>query len=136
MQSRADINLPLKVDEVPSLRELVGWPRRDPDYPRLFELCQYWAAIRSSEGKLIAFGYMLGLGLEYGYIEDVMVDPAFQGQGLGRAIVISLLQEARRRGTSIVTTTFEAEHSKFYEGCGFKPSGAGVWLAPAQGADR
>jgi GNAT superfamily N-acetyltransferase len=127
MQLQVAINPVLNAREVPSLRERIGWLRRDADYPVLFERCQFWAACREG-GVLIAFGYMCGMALEHGYIEDVMVDPAHRRRGLGKALVLALLAEARRRGTAIVTVTFAAAHVKFYEECGFQVGHGGVWL--------
>jgi GNAT superfamily N-acetyltransferase len=121
------INLPLNADEVPALRTRVGWSRREHDYPVLLERCQCWAAARSAGGTLVAFGYLSGMGLEHGYIEDVMVDPAYQRQGLGRALVLALLEEAAQRGTDIVTVTFSPAHRAFYEACGFEIGYGGVW---------
>lgn len=128
---RVAINPELASDEVPGLRARVGWPRRDADYPTLFERCQFWAACRDDHGVLAAFGYVSGMGLEHGYIEDVMVDPAHQRRGLGRAVVLTLLAEAERRGTAIITVTFDVAHLKFYERCGFQVGHGGVWRAPS-----
>jgi GNAT superfamily N-acetyltransferase len=127
MQLQVSINPALKAHEVPSLRERVGWSRRDEDYPVLFERCQFWAACHEA-GILVAFGYMSGMGLEHGYIEDIVVDPAHRRHGLGKAVVVALLEEARRRGTAIVTVTFDAVNLKFYEACGFEVGYGGVWL--------
>jgi GNAT superfamily N-acetyltransferase len=127
MQVRVSINPPLRDFEIPSLRERVGWSRREEDYPLLLERCQFWAAGHEG-GVLVAFGYLSGMGLEHGYIEDVMVDPSHRRRGLGRAVVAALLAEARRRGTAIVTVTFHSEHLKFYEACGFEVGYGGVWL--------
>ena len=35
MNYKVIINMPISNHEVPELRELVGWGRRDKDYPRL-----------------------------------------------------------------------------------------------------
>ena len=39
------INIPIDDNEVPELREHVGWGRRDADYPVLFERCNFWAGL-------------------------------------------------------------------------------------------
>jgi GNAT superfamily N-acetyltransferase len=133
MLPRATINLPLNAAEVPALRARVGLSRREHDYPVLLERCQFWAAARDAEGTLVAFGYLSGMGLEHGYIEDVMVDPAYRRQGLGRALVLALLEEATRRGTAIVTVTFAPAHRAFYEACGFEIGYGGVWAGARTG---
>lgn len=82
-QFSAVINLPIEAWEVPELRTSVGWSPRRQDYPTLFERCMFWAGIRDSTHQLVAFGYMVGMGLEHGYIEDIMVRPTSQEGGLG-----------------------------------------------------
>ncbi|WP_176541440.1 MULTISPECIES: hypothetical protein [unclassified Bacillus (in: firmicutes)] len=46
MNYKATINIPISINEVTELRELVGWGRRDEDYPALFEYCNFWARVR------------------------------------------------------------------------------------------
>jgi hypothetical protein len=62
------INLEIRDEEVPSLREAIGWERRDDDYPTLFQRCNFWAGARDPEGVLIAFGYIAGTWVYGGHI--------------------------------------------------------------------
>ncbi|MEC0248465.1 GNAT family N-acetyltransferase [Paenibacillus chitinolyticus] len=121
------INLQIQDFEVPDLRESVGWDRRSSDYPALFDRCNFWAGVRSEADGLIAFGYVAGTGLQHGYMEDIIVHPGYHGQGIGKALVSRLLEEAARRGLEIVTVTFAEAHTSFYEKSGFKPCPGGLW---------
>ncbi len=121
------INLPIRNHEAADLRELVGWERRDGDFPALLERCNFWAGLRDVNGTLIAFGYICGTGLLHGYMEDIIVHPDYQNQGVGIALVNKLLEEAERMGLEIVTVTFAAEHTGFYEKSGFIPCPGGLW---------
>jgi ribosomal protein S18 acetylase RimI-like enzyme len=85
----------------------VGWEGRHSDYPILFERCNFWAGCRDSKNELIAFGYITGMGLQHGYMEDIIVHPQFQKKGLGQALVKKLLKEAERIGLEIVTLTYD-----------------------------
>lgn len=127
MNYKVIINMPIADNEVPDLRELVGWGRRDKDYPALFERCNFWAGVRNENNKLIAFGYVCGMGLEHGYMEDIIVHPEYQKQGIGVKLVKELLRESERFGLGIVTVTYEKHHNNFYKTCGFTPSSGGVW---------
>lgn len=122
-----NINPPLPNDAVPSLREKVGWGRRDQDFPALFNRCNFYAAAIDQSGKLIGFGYVCGMGLEHGYMEDIIVDPTYQGQEIGTALVKALLHEGERFGLEIITVSYMPKHTSFYQKCGFSPSGGGVW---------
>ncbi|WP_322906030.1 GNAT family N-acetyltransferase [Paenibacillus campi] len=123
------INLAINNEEVPNLRAAVGWTRRDCDYPALFQRCTFWAGARDEQGMLIAFGYVAGMGLEHGYMEDIMIHPNKQSQGIGQRLVTTLLAESKVRGLDIVTLTYVSEHQTFYEQCGFAASHAGIWRA-------
>ncbi|MEM1501784.1 GNAT family N-acetyltransferase [Domibacillus sp. 8LH] len=127
MNYKVIINIPISNDKVPELRELVGWGRPDKDYPILFERCNSWAGVRDNKNKLIAFGYVCGMGLEHGYMEDVIVHPRYQGQGIGGKLVKELLRESERFGLSIITVSYEENKTNFYKACGFTPGSGGLW---------
>ncbi|QTD40478.1 GNAT family N-acetyltransferase [Sporosarcina sp. Te-1] len=123
----AVINVNISAEEVPVLRESVGWDKRETDYPLLFERCTFWVGIRNAEGLLIGFGYLTGMGLQHGYVEDIIVHPDYQQLGIGTKLVKTLIGEAERRGIEIVTVTYRAEHTGFYEKCGFTQCNGGIW---------
>ncbi|MFC0469154.1 GNAT family N-acetyltransferase [Halalkalibacter kiskunsagensis] len=127
MKYKVIINIPISNNEVPELRELVGWGRRDKDYPTLFERCNFWAGARDENNNLIAFGYVCGMGLEHGYMEDIIVHPEYQGQGIGVELIKELLRESERFGLGIVTVTYEENKTYFYKKCGFTIGSGGVW---------
>jgi GNAT superfamily N-acetyltransferase len=115
------INLPVKPNEVPTLRELVGWDGRHTDYPSLFERCNFWAGLRDETNELIAFGYIAGMGLQHSYMEDIIVHPLFQKKGIGQALVKKLLEEAERVGFEIVTLTYDSKLQHFILRVGLSP---------------
>ncbi len=83
--------------------------------------------MRNDHNTLIAFGYITGPGIEHGYMEDIMVHPAYQKQGIGKALVQALLQEAKNRKIAMVTVTYQEKHSLFYQDSGFTPCPGGIW---------
>lgn len=127
MPFKVEINVQVTPEEVPELRAHVGWSRRDKDYPTLFERCNFWAGVKNENNKLIAFGYICGMGLEHGYMEDIIVHPDYQGSGIGLKLVKALLEEAERFGLEIITVSFEERNVNFYEKAGFTIGEGGVW---------
>ena len=127
MKYKITINIPISNNEVPELREHVGWGRRDEDYPTLFERCNFWAGVRDENTKLIAFGYLCGMGLEHGYMEDIIVHPQYQGRRIGVELVKELLRESERFGLRIVSVSYEKNKNNFYKACGFTPGSGGLW---------
>lgn len=127
MKQHIHINLPIKPHEVPDLRAAVGWERREQDYPSLLERCQFYAGARDEAQRLIVFGYISGMGLQHGYLEDILVHPDYRYQQLGTHLVHTLLQQAKHHQIEIVTCTFTEEHASFYQKCGLTLSKGGVW---------
>jgi ribosomal protein S18 acetylase RimI-like enzyme len=71
------------------------------------------------DGKLIGAGRALADGVDCAYLCDVAVHPDYQGQGLGRALVLQLrrLVEGHRK----VLLYAAAGKEGFYRGLGFSP---------------
>lgn len=66
-----------------------------------------------------------------GWIEDVVVDAKWRGQGIGRLLVEKLLEVAREKQVSDVLL-FTADHRKaamhLYEKIGFRPKGSNLYV--------
>ena len=59
----------------------------------------------------------------YGHVEDVIVDPAYRHQGMGRCLVLQIIEEARREGLSRLELNALADNytaRRMYERIGFK----------------
>lgn len=54
------------------------------------------------------------------HIEDVVVDAAARGAGVGRALVEALIKEARARGCYKAVLSCAEANVGFYEACGFR----------------
>lgn len=65
----------------------------------------------------------LRMGSLAGHIEDVVVDPAHQGQNLGRVLIDALSDLARRLGCYKVVLDCSHANVKFYEKCGYEAKG-------------
>ena len=89
----------------------------------------FWVGGRNGGGQLIAFGYMVGMKLEHGYLEDIMVRPTHQGRGFGKQIVTALIQHGASVGIDIISATFSEQNVRFYEKCGLRICPAGVWTS-------
>lgn len=114
-----ELNAPITPTEVPALRQTVGWGPRQQDYPALFDRCFLYASARDDAGKLVAFGYVVSMGLEHGYLEDIMVAPAAQHQGIGSAIVKRLVDASLARGLLILTLSTDKATAPSYRQLGF-----------------
>ena len=75
----------------------------------------------SAEGETVAMGRIVGDGGWYFLIADMATLPAHQGNGLGSALLDSLLEEIRRRAPSgaYITLTADPPGRRLYESRGF-----------------
>lgn len=75
------------VSDYNRLRAVVGWSEQAPEavaegLPQsLYSLCVYW------DQELVGYGRIVGDGGVYFYIQDIIVLPGHQGQGLGHGIM-------------------------------------------------
>ena len=66
-------------------------PRSEAD---VYHTIRAWA-IAEADGRIVAMGSLIILWHDLAEIRSLVIDPAFQGQGLGRQIVSQLLTEAQ-----------------------------------------
>lgn len=82
------------------------------------------------DGKVIGMDRLVGDGAMYWYLQEIIVLPEYQGQGLGRRIVNRLLEyikETALPGTKIeVGLTSVKGKEPFYEKLGFTYGSSGM----------
>ena len=78
------------------------------------------------EDALVGFVNVAWDGGQHAFILDTCVAPDFQRQGIATALVKQAVPMAKSRGVVGLHVDFEPHLSAFYEGCGFRPSAAGV----------
>ena len=84
-----------------------------------------------SNGVVIGMGRLIGDGAMYWYLQDIAITPQYQGKGIGRAIVMHLIEYVKSTaipGTQVMIGLSAAKgKDPFYEKLGFvsRPSEAG-----------
>jgi len=76
--------------------------------------------------RLVGFVNIAWDGGSHAFILDTTVHPEFQRRGIATKLVKTAIGLARDRGAYWLHVDYEPHLSKFYEGCGFRPSAAGV----------
>ena len=98
----------------------VGWPYRNPaELKQAFAKSSYIRFAYHND-NLVGFGRTVDDGKYYGMIVDLIVDPAFQGQGIGSTILCDL--KAEMKGYYIISLTAAPEKLDFYHNQGWKKS--------------
>jgi GNAT superfamily N-acetyltransferase len=121
------VNPAVSAGAIIALRAAVGWQGLEQDYPAALQ--GYWASIGGfdSAGDLIAWCAILGDGVRHAVLLDVIVHPAWQRQGIGRALVRRAVEHCLAHGVTIIHVDFLPERAAFYERCGFRIGMGGIY---------
>ncbi|KAK9277634.1 hypothetical protein L1049_007180 [Liquidambar formosana] len=123
-RSISDLNL----DHLNSVFVAVGFPRRDTEKIRVaLENTDtlLWVEYEKTK-RPVAFARATGDGVFNAIIWDVVVDPSFQGIGLGKAVMERLVEELLRKGISNIALYSEPRVLGFYRPLGFVADPDGI----------
>ncbi len=124
----------LDPDEVNELFA-VAWgdhARRDFD-PILRRSLVYICAYRGQ--SLVGFVNVAWDGGVHGFVLDTTVHPDLRRCGIGSQLVLHAADEATERGIEWLHVDFEPHLLRFYEGCGFRRTEAGLLRLEPRGGD-
>src|SRR5574343_2016382 len=106
------------------LYDSTGWAgdlHREPEfYARA--LAGSWAQCAAYAGdELVAFGRVISDGVLHAFITEMIVQPDWQGRGLGAALLDRLLQHCLQQGLRDIQLFCAEGKQGFYEKAGFSP---------------
>ncbi|KAJ8898860.1 hypothetical protein K2173_008169 [Erythroxylum novogranatense] len=125
------------VYELQSLCDKVGWPRRPLSKLAAALKNSYMVAalhcIRKSPGsegndqkKLIGMARATSDHAFNATIWDVLVDPSYQGQGLGKTLIEKLIRALLQKDIGNITLFADSQVVEFYRNLGFEPDPEGI----------
>ena len=123
MKIKYIINGDLNANKVIEVFNSVGWSKDEKNIVRAFKKSYYILAYDNDE--LIAFARAISDYEYYTGIYDVVIKPKYQGQGIGKKMVDTIVKEFQ--GTYIFLTYTEGNR-EFYEKCGFKDNNKAMWI--------
>ncbi len=109
------------VDDFLQLRASVGWGELDKNLATVSLNNSLFHVTIFSNDQLVAMGRVVGDNAMYFYIQDVIVAPTFQKQGLGAAVmeaVEAYLFESAKKGATIGLLSAQGKES-FYGHYGY-----------------
>lgn len=121
MDIRYTFELP-QADELYELYDSVGWndALKLPREVLHQAMVQSWSVVSVyHESKLVGTGRMISDGLVNAYLCGLVVDPAYQGAGLGSEMVRRLTARSQEHGLHLQLLCTE-EKEGYYERLGFK----------------
>jgi GNAT superfamily N-acetyltransferase len=119
------------VDEFPSNEELAAlwaatWPfPATQDFQISLRACLLHITARADK-QLAGFVKVASDGAMHAFLLDPTVHPDFSRRGLGTELVKCAAVLARQRGAEYLHVDFLPHLRRFYEGCGFQPTDAGL----------
>ena len=104
------------------LRQLVGWRNMTESQVRVSLDASLFHVTCYQDDTLVAMGRVVGDGIMYFYVQDVVVHPAHQGEGLGARIMGEIERYLNRTVHAGATVGLLAAHGKegFYEKYGYE----------------
>ena len=110
------------IESISSLYESAGWFDYTEDLGKLEEAFKNSLKIISAwhEEKLIGLIRVVGDGLTIIYIQDIVVLPEYQGNGIGRGLIYSVLDEYKDVNQKILISEDKDSSIEFYKNIGFK----------------
>ncbi|KAF5176959.1 N-acetyltransferase protein [Thalictrum thalictroides] len=125
------------VYDLQALSDKVGWPRRPPSKVAAALKNSYMVATLHSMRKspdaegsdqmeLIGLARATSDHAFNATIWDVLVDPNYQGQGLGKALVEQMIRALLRKDIGNITLFADSQVVEFYRNLGFEPDPDGI----------
>lgn len=112
----------ISFEEIFPLYEAVGWTNYTSNPTMLknaLEHSLFLISARDEEGNLIGFLRAVGDGFSIVYIQDIIVLPEYQRQGIGTQLLRQTLEYFKEVYQMILTTDSELKTLVFYESNGF-----------------
>ncbi|KAF5791606.1 putative glucosamine-phosphate N-acetyltransferase transcription regulator GNAT family [Helianthus annuus] len=118
----------LNLDHLNSVFVAVGFPKRDTDKIRIaleHTDSLLWVEYETTK-RPVAFARATGDGVFNAIIWDVVVDPNFQGIGLGKAVIERVVEELLSKGITNIALYSEPRVLGFYRPLGFVSDPDGI----------
>ena len=111
------------VEEYNYLFDIVGWGSYPKEISEKALSNNIYSVSIYDNDNIIGYGRLIGDGIIFLYIHDVMVKPEYQGQGIGKTIMQKLLskvEELRKENPDLLLYLGASKGKEdFYRKCGF-----------------
>ena len=100
------------------LRESVGWNRMEDEYNNPLMTSYYHIAAYEAD-NLIGYIDSVSNGVTDAYIQDLMVHPDYQGNGIGTELMNRMIAFLKSKHIFMISVIFEDSLRSFYSRFGF-----------------
>ena len=112
--------------EALALYKSVGWSAytRDPELlVRAIRNSTFVVTARNPDGELVGLARAVSDDATICYLQDILVDPAFRGSGVGRALLEAVQSRFGHVRQTVLLTDNEPGQRAFYQALGFTEGG-------------
>ncbi|HEV7275713.1 MAG TPA: GNAT family N-acetyltransferase [Devosiaceae bacterium] len=89
-----------------------------------------------ADGRLAGYVNLAWDGGKHAFLLDTMVHPRLRRRGIATRLVLAAVDAARQQGVHWLHVDYEPQLQGFYEGCGFRPTLAGLIPLAGEAASR
>ena len=104
--------------EIAGLRQSVGWNRMEEAYNNP-KMKSFYHIAAYDKDCLIGYIECVSNGVTDAYIQDIIVHPDYQGQGIGSELINRMISRLKKEPIYSITVVYEEGLQKFYEKFGF-----------------
>jgi len=112
----------LTKDSLLRLYKNVGWIKytEDPDGLNRAIMNSTYVVTIFDDGELIGLARCMSDDVSINYLQDILIDPEYQRQGIGRKLLENCLERFKHVRTHVILTDDEERQKNFYESFGYK----------------
>jgi len=111
-------NKPVPVEAIADLRRSVGWNGMVECYNNPLMNFYYHIACYD-EDRLIGYVDSVSNGVTDAYIQDLAVNPAYQGQGIGTELMNRIITRLKEHKIYMISVLYDEKLQHFYKRFGF-----------------
>ena len=111
-------NKPTSAKAIATLRQSVGWNGMESCYNNPLMTSYYHIACYDGE-KLIGYVDTVSNGVTDAYIQDLMVDPSYQGRGIGTDLMNRIIAKLKENKIYMISVFYDEKLKNFYGRFGF-----------------
>jgi len=115
---RYETSCPVDPKQIVSLRNSVGWNGTIEWYEKSLKNSYFYLCCFNGD-DLIGFLDVVSNGVTDSYIQDVIVSPKFQGQGIGTQMMEMAINKLKEDKIYAISVLFDEELIEFYKKFGF-----------------
>ncbi|MDD4412981.1 MAG: GNAT family N-acetyltransferase [Oscillospiraceae bacterium] len=112
-------NRQVSANQIAELRRSVGWPGMEECYNNPLMTSYYHIACYNKD-RLVGYVDTVSNGLTDAYIQDLMVNPEYQGKGVGTKLINKMIDKLKENNIFMISVIYgNAELTPFYQRFGF-----------------